>query len=356
MLSIIKNAIAVVKYWYYSYKFPKLRELGFPSQGIAIEQRFNRSYLHWENHLTECKETKEKWLKSIPNTDSQNIWVLGAGRLFDCNIVSLANKFKKVTLVDADPTALGTWAKQQKRISKESVLDFCIQDITGVFEIWISQIKENSSFSQGPEELLSFIAKLPRLSPLKNQTLNCLTEPSVIISLNLLSQIPLMFREWLKTFLIKTFGKNRVLKHEKEWLRVYSNLAQALIEQHLAILNNSKARHILLLTDIEFCQYYNSKTFSSKQAEPIPCLWDKNQGWTTNKAYRNRKQALTLEVSPALFGINLEKGLKDHSLMSNYRLKHTKKWLWHIAPLGIENKVYGTVHRVAAFELQLYNK
>ena len=155
-----------------------------------------------------------------------------------------------------------------------------------------------------------------------------------VVSLNLLSQIPVVWQDILEEILFARFGKTVVQTKEQQWLRAFSGGARWLVQQHLELLAKSRAENILVISDLEYLSYDGLDPFPQHGA-PLPVRWDGEwQG----------EQGIQYTLCPALFGLDLEKQLPP-----GYSLAWKESWLWHIAPLGLENKQQGTIHRVGCF-------
>jgi hypothetical protein len=161
--------VSPFSYFWYRIRFPKLKV--FLDEGYGIEARYKKG--GWEDHLAKSKLFIADSLLRIGRVKS--ILVLGAGRLYDCDLDVLSEFCEEILLLDADPRAVSSWPK---RAGKAKVLPIC-KDATGVFESWRERVKKGSSDFPSPE-----------VSPFP--------EADLIISLNLKSQLSVLFREYIQ--------------------------------------------------------------------------------------------------------------------------------------------------------------
>ena len=136
----------------------------FLDEGFGIEARYKSG--SWEQHLVKSKLFVAEFLANLGKVGS--ILILGAGRLYDCDLEVLANFTEKIILLDADPRAKNAWPKSVKGIPVHALC----QDVTGVFKRW-----KCGDYSVPKEP------NFPRAD--------------IIISLNLKSQLSVLFREYI---------------------------------------------------------------------------------------------------------------------------------------------------------------
>lgn len=282
--------------------------------GLGITARYRRCAKYWDKHLKLCRDFQENCLLDF-NKPKASIAIFGAGRLLDVNLEAVKSKFTSVSLYDADPTCLRSWKKQFLDFSGKS--DFRVMDLTASLEQWTRDLKFflESTPSKTIEALTSYLEKLTPLNPTEIRPVD------VVISLNLLSQIPVYWRD-RANFLIKKIWQ---IDTKPNGQYENSNLQQALNktlrllqEQHLNLLLGSQAERIIFISDIEW--YY----------------------YTHYQAQWQSETAIWLE----------EDLIKLLSSTAKYQLSKQDSWLWHIAPQGLEEKDYGAIHKVRALELR----
>lgn len=261
----------------------------FLRMGIGIKARHARCQLWWEPHLQCCREFIERSLEP-----GQTVAVLGAGRLLDIDILNLASKFERIYLFDADSSCLSHWRRVLGKTLWSKVTP-CIEELTDTIDSWAAQLGKVAKRQECRDFLCSLEAQIPRWAS---------RQFDAVISLNLLGQIPLYWRD-------------RVLKAHKqllesEWSALQVSMGR-LQAAHLQALMAVGATQIVLLTDTEYYFYHV----------------DQSQ-W---------------RVEPALFGDGL-RAFQD--IGTRCCVQSTESWLWHLAPQFVESDEEGEIHRVEA--------
>ena len=275
--------------------------------GLGIEIRARKLAVHWRPHQDRSREAQSRWSAS-----GGRLAVLGAGRLLDFEH-SLAQRFDHLRFVDADPLCEPFWKRKHPR--HESV----IADVSGCLRDWTAALPQAASW----QETLSAIGchRAPVV------VAPWLRDCSAILSVNLLSQIPIAWQERVETHLRKQFGSALVQSKEEEWLAAVEPGARSLVESHVAMLNQSGARDILLITDLAHIEYKGTHRYSRRRLDPPP-------------------NVSGAEREDALYGV-------EHPALSNYRRTAADEWLWHISPQGLESSHKGSIHVVGSFAFQL---
>ncbi len=265
--------------------------------GRGIERRATKMAAYWGPHLERSKQAQQRWASA---STGREVAILGAGRLMDVDLDALGKSHKTLWLIDADPISVTTWRNLQTPVRWDLV------DVSGVQKSW-TRIMERTTGSW--QKFLDAIESLPCPA-------HCffLAEADGVISLNLLSQIPVVWQDILEEILNSRFGHDFVAKREQQWLSAFAPKAKWLVEQHLTMLASSRANNILIITDLEYGRYLDL--------------------------------IANAEYFSALYGIDL--GCNPTALLPGYTLDWTAGWDWHISPLGLESKKQGTVHKVGA--------
>lgn len=266
--------------------------------GRGIERRASKMAAYWDPHLQQSKLAQQRWAGVATGRE---VAILGAGQLMDVDLDALAKSYQTLWLIDADPISVTTWRNLRVPVRWD------LADVSGVQKTWTLNMERTTGSWQ---KFLHAIGDLPCPA-------DCCfaAEADGVISLNLLSQIPVVWQDILEEILNSRFGHDFVAKREQQWLMAFAPKARWLVEQHLAMLASSGANNVLIITDLEYGHY----------ADLI-----------ANAAYMS-----------ALYGVNLE---SDRSaLLPGYSLDWKELWDWHISPLGFESKKQGTVHKVGAF-------
>jgi len=76
------------------------RRMGYLSELIAIESRFQRRRLSWLPHLARCCEFIRGEIEPLPGNRRRTALVCGAGLCNDIPVAEVASRFETVVLVD----------------------------------------------------------------------------------------------------------------------------------------------------------------------------------------------------------------------------------------------------------------
>lgn len=280
---------------YYRYlKFRHPSFSGFLNESMGIQARYNRCKEYWTKHLELCKNFQRT---ELLDAAGDSLAILGAGRLYDVDLGFLAQKFKKIDLYDADPSCLKSWPSN----SGECQIQGKLVDLSGGIEGWKQETKSH-------KDPMSLCDAVLNLAP-PEFNLNCAYD--CVISINLLSQVALPWRDWFVSWVESNFGITQDDKGSlpQHFRAAIENSMSKIQSQHLQLLLQVKPKRIIIITDEYFCYYQNDKA---------PWL-----------------------VEPALF-------CEWPPKFSDYKLNDSSSWLWHIAPQGVEQKDYGVIHWVKA--------
>ncbi|NDC37343.1 MAG: hypothetical protein EBZ48_04750 [Proteobacteria bacterium] len=214
-----------------------------------------------------------------------------------------------IHLADADPAVSPYWRKFSRYAMQHGAQVHPLHiEITGRLQRWEEAVHralggKRHLTASDVAAVLDSLANLPRaVCPLP------LCE--VAISLNLLSQIPIYWRERILR-LIRRYAPDLVASDDRNPEQITASLdrlCQLLQTEHLRDLARLGTRLAILITDEEFYYYH----------------WDRSN-W---------------QVEQALYGVDLN-SLPGHPLLLD-------SWLWHIAPQGVEEAEYGAMHKVKA--------
>lgn len=272
------------------------RQSDFISGGLGIRNRARRYKINWERHFQCCREFQRRCLEGKRNL---RVAVLGAGTMLDLDLKLFREASASIDFFDADPLARFL-CRGKLSVLKRAGIDcrYKLTDITGRLDQWDEALQQCGSL--GDSQVLDRLEKLPSLAPSPPD----LTGYDLIVSLNLLSQIPIYWSDRLEAAFAKRFEGSNL---SNSFAALRTGLARRLQQEHLDLLNSSGAKYLLILTDLYFFYY------ECGQAE-----------W---------------EVEEAL--------LLPHSLeLSSYRSSAKDSWLWHLAPQGSAEPEYGSIHQV----------
>lgn len=259
----------------------------FEKMGLGIEARYRRCQQWWDPHLR-C--TRQFVACHVPV--SADVLVLGAGRLLDIDLTALLKTCERVHLCDADPRCIDVWRRTAGRDFGKRVLAY-ETDCTEILSEWsrgLGAAKRGnlSNFLRGCK------APVPKWAAQSYQG---------IISLNILGQIPLYWRDRVLAAVPRLT--------DEEW----NSLVLSMEDLQIAHLEGIKTRReawSILISDTEY-YFYESD----------------NSCW---------------RVENALFG-----GVQQR-VHETYRADRCSDcWFWHVSPQYIECDDEGEIHRVEAF-------
>jgi len=317
--------------------------------GMGIERRARRYQNAWETHLKASKRVEEAWLNAT-GLNSERVAVIGAGRLLDFAADAFSEKFREVHFLDADPLATGVW----KLFAREHqcAVHSHILEITGRLSIWAKALEQNIRTL----EFGDAVTKLAAYGSLPSEVPNPLAiffekvRPSHVLSLNILSQLPVMWQNAVERIFIARYGRRITEERESEWLSAYGTSGRLLIREHLETLAASDAKHILLITDVEYFSY----PLEGIDIQPERFRWSEDaddQRWSYAEEERSEAVLNLCENYDALLGVNVENERLLRVLFPNYDLSLGDTWFWQIVPRAELRGGRGTLHRVRAFTL-----
>ena len=231
--------IETLKYCFHFISCPKyIRELGLLSDLIGIESRYSRCKQAWEPHLANSRRVILETAEGLKKRDS--VIIFGAGSLHDVPLKELSEIFTEVHLVDIF-FLQGTI----NEIKKYSNVEFHEVDVTGVLRKAYEMV--NSKLLSSEIETLS--KTIPK--HFAND------EFDLVISLNLLSQLPMAIKNYIEESNISRLKNNQIFDY----------FYRSLILNHLIFLRSFALRgsKVLLISDTEKMVYsQDSKSLFEK--------------------------------------------------------------------------------------------
>ncbi len=281
----------------------------YVSGGMGIVERYKSNKTFWDKHFELSRSFQRNNI--LEASTNGRIIVYGAGRLFDLAQDVVIDNFSEVVLVDADPVAKIAWRKFIKtNRDKKTQIQGEIVEITGAIKNWSRHLAEQfrSRKTLSEEALAECIASVLAVptEPWSPPLADC------AISLNLMGQIPLVWRDAVLDLVEQCFP-NLLDQYGMVTGRAKEALVRTMRELqivHLEQLKAAQPKRIIIISDDEFYFY------TEKCAE-----------W---------------EVEKALF-------ISDMIPPSGYKVSASNSWLWHIAREGIEEDEFGSIHRIIAF-------
>ena len=291
-----------LEYFHNSSRCPQyLKDYGHLGEIIAIKARAKRCYSSWQSHLENSRLFIKQNLDLNPNIyGSSSVVIFGAGMCNDLDLHFLGDNFDKIILVD-----LFFLKSTREQLSKYPHIFFCELDVTNTMEKIYQLVNVNKDIGQFKTSLENFCQKNKTANvfnenPVKNLIAN--EDTSNIISLNLLSQIPLVFDSYFK----KVFKS--AYKSED-----FDFFFKFLIKEHLQVLLTIEKmnKNVVLISDTH--KFVSDKMGKEKGKES------------------------------SLYNINLLQHLG--------KVKNKAKWYWDLAPHGELSQDYAMKLLVNAIKL-----
>lgn len=286
---------------FFSYYSNLIRHRGFHdflSMGYGIEARSKRCREYWHPHL----ELSKSFIRT--HLPAGTVLIAGSGRLFDYPS-ELLKSAERTTLLDADPASLSYCRKKYG----ENRISYLHTEITGSIREWERRLRQ--MLRRSPEAAAA-VEVLNSLSP---EHVPITQYADTVVSLNILGQIPVYWRERVKNILA-TIDIHPDTRDEfpLEIESALKNSCGKLQRTALKTMIDSAGSKCIILTDL----YYH--------------YYEKNHAeWQTHDAlYFNPEEILG----------DLSLGTKE-------------SWLWHVAPQGIESKDHGIIHEVHAYSFSI---
>jgi hypothetical protein len=285
----------------------------FVDMGLGIEARFERCQRYWSEHLLRCRNFIENSL-SIPG----HFAILGSGRLLDLPTGFLNEPNNKIDLYDADPSARPNLSKFKAALCWHNC------DLTETLDSWTNLLSVACKHSE--QEALATLKGLnaPRISIGRGAT--------GIISLNILSQVGLYWRDRAESLLKKHLDIETNTDGElpNPWETILKETVRALQLQHVEglaeLLNRSVNTQVVIIFDTAWHYYQLGESV------PPPVDLDLSDDKIAKRA------VAALEIDP----------LAELEAATAAKASQVEHWQWHIAPQYVEQKDFGVIHSVTA--------
>lgn len=245
------------------------KDWGYIYQNVSLKFRARRCAKAWQNHVDESKKFINDHVDKIK---PKSILIIGSGILMEIPIEDLLAKVEKIYLVDLVHS--GTVRKIARQ--NPTKIELIERDISCL----LGFLKKG----MGPFQLKQI--------PWKQLPAWDLPKVDLVISANLLSQIPLMISEMLPMS-----------------TEVYDKFARSVRDQHIERLFN-QSQNVLLFADFE-------TRYIARDGE-------------------------TLKIEK--YDVNLRS------------LKYDRTWIWQISPLGETSKDYKIEMRVQSYIFSMSEK
>lgn len=198
-------------------KLPEAKSFGHLVESISLLSRESRCKKSWSTHRASCKQFIISELKNAVHFDA--VLVLGSGPLHEIPIEELAKTFKKVVLVD-----IVHLKSTKKSVAHLPNIEFVEHELTEIEEaLRVQKVLKNKV----PEKFLD-------------------QNWGLVLSVNVMSQLPIHLESYIERKLPKKFSKDEVEEFLKQ---VTSN--------HFTYLRAFPVP-VVLITDTE-TDYYDKK-------------------------------------------------------------------------------------------------
>lgn len=192
---------------------PKVKRMGYLKELIGMDARHRRCRDPWAPHLKHCKNLILEAAQDIPR---RRVTVLGSGLLLDIPLRQLADQFDEVVLIDI--LHMPKIIKRTRTLANVRLLS---TDLSGVAEATWNHVRQKRT---GP-------------LPAPSAETEFFQDSDLVVSANLLTQLPLLPMGWLK-------GGDG---HSENDIQAF---ARAIIDHHLAFLVGLPGR-VFLLSETE---------------------------------------------------------------------------------------------------------
>jgi hypothetical protein len=300
-----------LSYFINSLRFPNRRD--YIRMTLGIRNRSKKMSQFWAPHLKLTRAFVNSNLEIVSGDQKiKEVVVLGAGSLLDLDCTTLDSYPHRIRLVDVDPTvkkynrSLFPQARSAGRYSWQTA------DVTGVMDSWTAELKKFIRRAPNIYDVCEFFKKLSLVRPQVS-----ITEESCVVSLNLLGQLGVYWRDRALSILKQELGyldSQGNLKSEIDEAVSWS--VKTLEQGHFEMLQ--AARFVILITDARY-YYYRKDT----------AIWQD-------------EEALTISDVKAKF------------INQGFAALNFNSWLWHISPQGLGDPDYGEIHEVHAYAFRRF--
>lgn len=293
----------------------RFRYRRFARGGHNIARRYATLQPYWQPHLDASKAVQKDW-----DVSGKRLLVLGPGRLLDFSL-ELAERFEEVLLLDADPTATAKWRALAKDLKGRVSVDYDLRELTLKYDPWQMYLADRLSNAPARARWQAALDSLREMIAVPTPRLPA---ADAVLSLNVLSQLPIGWQEIVEELLVDSFGRKFVQQREQEWVEALLPSGLRLVQDHFDAIASTRCRSALVITDTQYTEYRGVPAYERGEYAPPPAGGE-HTTW------------------PALCNADLE------TILPGWRRRVVGEWVWHIAPYGLEREPYGTFHNVAAW-------
>ena len=299
---------------------------GFKHQGKGILNRASKYEKAWLPHITNTKKQITSWAEN--SKSKKEISILGAGHLLDVPLDSIKNNFNQIYLSDANINCVTTWCKF---FSSQKNVYHAFYDITATLSHWLNHLRDIKA------DHSVFIKELNSLS-IKNKSI--FIKAKNILSLNLLSQLPIYWQHAASQIFINKYGHKFYLKKEEDLNLALLPSSRLLIKAHLDyLIPNLKNESRLIIFDKTF--------YFPNNPEVSFDIVNQDNDWPKIVFNHLSNSSQIIYEQDALCGLSISDWLKNLSPKIKYKIENN--WLWEIVPKGVKEPQ--EIHLVSALSL-----
>lgn len=151
------------------------RQLGYAKAAVSLWSRRRRWTREWAEHETNTRDFALKTVAGCRHRDT--VWLLGGGTLSDLPLAELSGLFRRVVVFDI------AWLPQARHLARRwPNVELQLADVTGVVRP-LSEWRLGMPLPIPPEDAMAELDPVP---------------PDCLLSLNLLSQLPLLPMDYVQ--------------------------------------------------------------------------------------------------------------------------------------------------------------
>ena len=309
--------------------------------------------------------------------------VFGAGRLYDLCEDALLSKFGRIVLADADPLCTASWRALSRRVSRRATIRGEQFEFSGVLGAWRRRLRERlaeiarrypgTAASGGKwAEALEAIRRVPE----KDEAFEAAHRTAfwlqtkyqridAVLSLNVMSQIPVAWRHIVSRCLQEQFSKFEIEQHDDAWLESVYDGARILVEQHLRMLAALETVDTLILSDFETILFRGSAGMPETFNASLPLRWEMFEQseesesaisaqpfsgeWRDSGAAQSGQYSF--ESVDSAYGCPIADPEFVRTIFPGMSLRYLRPWLWNLVPYAGERPDEGHFQRVGGMIL-----
>ena len=231
-----------------------LHKLGYYNYHNAFIHRHLNQEGGWDSHLEHCRNFI---IKALDYNKPEKVTILGSGWLLELPLVEMIERTKKVCLIDIihPPGVIS-------QVGSLGNVEFIEEDVTGglIEEVWQKAGK------------YSFLKKMKSLDEIKIPEYKPLTDPGMVLSLNILTQLEILPVAFIKKrSVIKDEEFNLFRKEiQKRHIDFLKRHRSVLISDYMEVFTDKSGKDTIvptMVTDLPHPQFSEKWTWKFEQTE-----------------------------------------------------------------------------------------